>query len=197
MISILQHARNQHCSAQCGWFSNMFQFSSFCFREYSLCFKGEFQCYLEGFYMHVFHWSVENYLCTRLQLNTKYKTGQLIRFIRRTETMTGLKKAPTKQPLCCEANYQRRITALRSKELSLQQQLQIKFNLSMWQTILCSTICPVLIQAIFKEISWPEYWSLLLNTYSFWCFFFKLWAGSFNVAQLAHCVAPFFGFLSH
>ena len=47
----------EHRSAQCGWFPNMYQFSSFCFREYrvrlySLCFnKGEFQHYFEGFYM--------------------------------------------------------------------------------------------------------------------------------------------------
>ena len=30
----------------------------------------------------------------------------------------------------------------------------------MRQTILWSTICPVLTQIIFKEISWPEFWSL-------------------------------------
>ena len=52
-----------------------------------------------------------------------------------------------------------------SIDLSLQRQLllQIKFNLSMRQTILCSTIYPVLTQPIFKEISRPEYWSVLLN----------------------------------
>ena len=55
------------------------------------------------------------------------------------------------------------ISASRSKELNLQLQLQIKFNLSMRKTILWSTIYPVLTQAIFKEISWPEYWSVLLN----------------------------------
>ena len=65
------------------------------------------------------------------------------------------------------------ITASRSQELCLQRQLQIKFNLSMRQTILWSTIYPVLTQAIFKEISGPEYWSVLLNKWSFWCFFFK------------------------
>ena len=47
----------------------------------------------------------------------------------------------------------------------------------MRQTILFSKIYPVLTQAIFKEISWPEYWSVLLNKESFWCFFFKFWAG--------------------
>ena len=55
------------------------------------------------------------------------------------------------------------ITASRSKELSLQRQLEITFNLSMRQTILRSTIYPVLTQVIFKEISWPEDWSVLLN----------------------------------
>ena len=55
------------------------------------------------------------------------------------------------------------ITASRSQALGLQRQLQIKFKLSMRQTILWSTIYPVLTQAIIKEISWPEYWSVLLN----------------------------------
>ena len=46
-------------SARCGWFPNMFRFSSFCFWDYrvglySLCFKGEFQrCFdWEGFYLY-------------------------------------------------------------------------------------------------------------------------------------------------
>ena len=45
------------------------------------------------------------------------------------------------------------ITASRSKELmiSLQRQLEITFNLSMRQTILRSTIYPVLTQVIFKD----------------------------------------------
>ena len=56
MISILQHARNEHRSVRWGWFPNMFRFSSFDFWEcwvslYSLCFKGDFQSYFEGFYM--------------------------------------------------------------------------------------------------------------------------------------------------
>ena len=55
------------------------------------------------------------------------------------------------------------ITASRSKELSLQRQLQVKFNLSMRQTILRSTIYPVLTQVIFKEISLPEYWPFFLT----------------------------------
>ena len=54
MISNLQYARNERRSAPCGWFPNMFRFSSFCFREYpvslySPCFKGEFQRHFEGF----------------------------------------------------------------------------------------------------------------------------------------------------
>ena len=80
------------------------------------------------------------------------------RFTRRTQARGEpklwliYKVVPTKQPLRCEANYQRRIyssTASCSQELSLQRQLQIKFNLSMRQTILWSTIYPVLTQAIF------------------------------------------------
>ena len=56
MISILQHARNEHRSARWGWFPSMFRFSSFDFWEcwvslYSLCFKGDFQSYFEGFFM--------------------------------------------------------------------------------------------------------------------------------------------------
>ena len=48
--------------------------------------------------------------------------------------------APTKQPLRCEGNCQRRIYfILCSKELNLQLQLQINFNLSMRQTILWIT----------------------------------------------------------
>ena len=60
-------------------FLNMFQFSSFCCWEYrvslySLCFKGEFQRYFEGFYM-----CFSDLSCVWSQLNTKYKTWQLIR----------------------------------------------------------------------------------------------------------------------
>ena len=74
MIIILQHARNEHRSARYVWFPNMFRFSSLCFWEYwvslySLCFKGVFQRYFEG--LHVFHWSVENYLCALSQLQTQ------------------------------------------------------------------------------------------------------------------------------
>ena len=64
-------------------FLNMFQFSSFCCWEYrvslySLCFKGEFQRYFEGFYM-----CFSDLSCVWSQLNTKYKTWQLIRNPRR------------------------------------------------------------------------------------------------------------------
>ena len=67
----------------------------------------------------------------------------------------------------------------------------------MRQTILWSKIYPVLTEAILKEFFWPEYWSALLNTQSFWYFFFKFWASLFNVVALACCVAPFFGCLSY
>ena len=85
----LQHARNEHGSAPCGWFPNMFLFSSICFCEYqvslySLCFKGEFQR------------RVLVYMCARSQPNTKYKTRRLIRFTRRTETMPDLKSGSNK-----------------------------------------------------------------------------------------------------
>ena len=96
------------------WFGSV-QFSSFCFWEhrvslYSLCFKGEFQRYFEGFYMCFTYLSrTKKYLCARSQLSTRNKTLQLIRFTRRTETTTDVKSALAKQPLRCEANYQRRI----------------------------------------------------------------------------------------
>ena len=58
-------------SARCGWFPNMFRFSSFCFWDYrvglySLSFEGEFQRYFdqEGFYMYFTDLS-RTPLCTR------------------------------------------------------------------------------------------------------------------------------------
>ena len=151
------------------WFGSV-QFSSFCFWEhrvtlYSLCFKGEFQRYFEGFYVCFTYLSrTKKYLCARSQLSTRNKTLQLIRFTRRTETTTDLKSALAKQPLRCEANYQRKIYySIKLKNLSLQRQLQIKLNLSMRPSILWSTVYPVLTQAIFREISWPQYWPVLLN----------------------------------
>ena len=166
MITTLQHARNEHRSARCVWFPNMFRFSSFCFWEYwvsrySLCFKEEFQRYFEG--LHVFHWSVENYLCARSQLQT-----QSMRLGNWKVHQENRNHDWSKKWLQQNSRYAVKviakggfISASRSKELNLQLQLQIKFNLSMRQTILW--IYPVLTHAIFKEISWPEYWSVLLN----------------------------------
>ena len=57
--------------------------------------KDNFSVTLKGFTCMCFT-DVENYLCTRSQLNTKYKTEQLIRFTRRTETMTDLKSGSNK-----------------------------------------------------------------------------------------------------
>ena len=168
MITTLQHARNEHRSARCVWFPNMFRFRSFCFWEYwvsrySLCFKEEFQRYFEGLY--VFHWSVEKYLCARSQLQT-----QSMRLGNWKVHQENRNHDWSKKWLQQNSRYAVRlitkggfITASRSKELSLQRQLEITFNLSMRQTILRSTIYPVLTQVIFKEISWPEDWSVLLN----------------------------------
>ena len=91
---LFNSALAEHRSARCGWFPNMFQFSSFCFWEYrvrlySLSFnKGEFQRYFEGFY-----WCV-SLICRELLVHsvaTKHKvvieTRQLISFNRRTETI--------------------------------------------------------------------------------------------------------------
>ena len=74
IITVYVYVMSMHRSVRCVWFPNMFRFSSFCFWEYwvsrySLCFKEEFQRYFEG--LHVFHWSVENYLCARSQLQTQ------------------------------------------------------------------------------------------------------------------------------
>ena len=95
------------------WFGSV-QFSSFCFWEhrvslYSLCFKGEFQRYFEGFYMCFTCLSrTKKYLCARSQLSTKNKTLQLIRFTRRTETTTDLKSVSNKTAATLWT-YQRRI----------------------------------------------------------------------------------------
>ena len=81
MISNLPHARNEHLSARCGWFPNMFRFSSFCFWDYrvglySLCFKGEFQrCFdWEGFYMYFTDLSRTTCAALGRTVNTNYKT---------------------------------------------------------------------------------------------------------------------------
>ena len=68
-------------SARCGWFPNMFRFSSFCFWDYrvglySLCFKGEFQrCFdWEGFYMYFTDLSRTTCSALGRTVNTNYKT---------------------------------------------------------------------------------------------------------------------------
>ena len=115
--------------------------------------------------LHVFHWSVGNYLCARSQLQT-----QSMRLGNWKVPLENRNHDWSKKWLQQNSRYAVRlitkggfITASRSKELSLQRQLEITFNLSMRQTILRSTIYPVLTQVIFKEISWPEDWSVLLN----------------------------------
>ena len=133
MISILQHARNEHCNARCVWFPNMFRFGSFCFWEYwvswySLCFKEEFQRYFEGLHMfHWCHWSVENYLCARSQLQTQSRRlgNWKVHQENRNHDLS-------KKWLIAKGGF---ISASRSKEHNLQLQLQINFNLSMRQTI--------------------------------------------------------------
>ena len=128
---------------------------------YSLCFKEEFQHYFEG--LHVFCWSVENYLCARSQLQT-----QSMRLGNWKVHQENRNHDWSKKWLQQNSRYAVKviakggfISASRSKELNLQLQLQVKFNLLMQQTILW--IYPVLTCPIFKEISWPECWSVLLN----------------------------------
>ena len=107
----------------------------------------------KGFTLCFTQWSVENYLCTRSHRPEENQNHDWSKKWFQQNSRYAVK--PVMKG--------RFITASRSQELSLQRQLQIKFNLSMRQTILWSTIYPVLTQAIFKEISWPEYWSVLLN----------------------------------
>ena len=47
MITTLQHARNEHRSARCVWFSNMFRFSSLCFWEYNCIELADIHCALK------------------------------------------------------------------------------------------------------------------------------------------------------
>ena len=126
--------------------------------------------------LHVFHWSVGNYLCARSQLQT-----QSMRLGNWKVPLENRNHDWSKKWLQQNSRYAVRlitkggfITASRSKELSLQRQLEITFNLSMRQTILRSTIYPVLTQVIFKEISWPEDWSVLLNKWRFVIFLFQI-----------------------
>ena len=115
--------------------------------------------------LHVFHWSVGNYLCARSQLQTQSMILGNWKVHQENRNHDWSKKWLQQNSryavrLITKGGF---ITASRSKELSLQRQLEITFNLSMRQTILRSTIYPVLTQVIFKEISWPEDWSVLLN----------------------------------
>ena len=115
--------------------------------------------------LHVFHWSVGDYLCARSQLQTQSMRLGNWKVHQENRNHDWSKKWLQQNSryavkLITKGGF---ITASRSKELSLQRQLQVKFNLSMRQTILRSTIYPVLTQVIFKEISWPEDWSVLLN----------------------------------
>ena len=136
MITTLLHARNEYRSARCVWFPNMFRFSSFCFWEYwvsrySLCFKEEFQRYFEG--LNVFHWSVENYLCARLQLQTQSMILGNWKVHQENRNHDWSKKWLQQNSryavkVIAKGGF---ISASRSKELNLQLQLQIKFNLSM------------------------------------------------------------------
>ena len=68
-------------SARCGWFPNVFRFSSFCFWDYRVglyapCFKGEFQrCFdWEGFYMYFTDLSRTTCAALGRTVNTNYKT---------------------------------------------------------------------------------------------------------------------------
>ena len=147
MRMVSKHVSVQHC---------------FCFWEYwvswySLRFKEEFQRYFKG--LHVFHWPVVNYLCARSQLQT-----QSMRLVNWKVHQENRNHDWSKKWLKQNSRYAVKviakvgfISASRLKELNLQRQLQIKFNLSMLQTILRSTIYPVVTHAIFKEISWAEY----------------------------------------
>ena len=129
----LQHARNEHHSARCVWFPNMFRFSSFCFWEYwvsrySLCFKEEFQCYFEG--LHVFHWSVENYLCARSQPQTQSMRLGNWKVHQENRNHDWFKKWLQQNSryavkVIAKGGF---ISASRSKEFNLQLQLQIKLT---------------------------------------------------------------------
>ena len=103
---------------------------------YSLCFKEEFQRYFEG--LHMFHWSVENYLCARSQLQTpSMRLGNWKVHQDRNHDLSRLQQnSRYAVKVIAKGGF---ISASRSKELNLQLQLQINFNLSMRQTILWIT----------------------------------------------------------
>ena len=87
MISILQHARNEHRSAPGGWFpASAFENIELAYIYCAL--KENFCDTLKGFRCMCF---TDLSRTTCAQLNTKYKTRQLIRFTRRVETITNLK----------------------------------------------------------------------------------------------------------
>ena len=133
MITTLQCARSEHRSARCVWFPNMFRFSSFCFWEYwvsrySLCFKEEFQRYFEG--LHVFHWSVENYLCARSQPQTQSMRLGNWKVHQENRNHDWFKKWLQQNSryavkVIAKGGF---ISASRSKEFNLQLQLQIKLT---------------------------------------------------------------------
>ena len=171
MITTLQHARNEHRSARCVWFSNMFRFSSLCFWEYNCIELADIHCALKK----NFSVTLKGYICltdlsrTTCALGRNYKhkvwdsATDKVHWENRNHDWSQKwlqQNSRYAVKLITKGGF---ITASRSQALGLQRQLQIKFNLSMRQTILWSTIYPVLTQAIFKEISWPEYWSVLLN----------------------------------
>ena len=193
-IIILQNVRNEHLSVRCIWFPNMFRFSSSCFWEYrvnlySLCLKGAFQRYFEG--LHVFHWSVENYLCARSQLQT-----QSMRLGNWKVHWENRNHDWSKKWLQQNSRYAVKvitkggfISASRSKDLNLQLQLQIKFNLSMPQTILSSesTRC-WLTQSSRKFPGQNTDLFFWINKVSD-IFFFNFWAGLFSVVpRCAACM---------
>ena len=71
MISNIQHARNEHRSARCGWFQTCFGSAASAFEIIELAYiryalKENFSVTWLRRVLHVFHWSVENYrLCAR------------------------------------------------------------------------------------------------------------------------------------
>ena len=93
----------------------------------SLCFKEEFQLYFEG--LHVFHCFVENYLCARLKLQTL--GNWKVHYENRNRDWS---KKWLQQNSCYAVQVIAKggfISESCSKELNLQLQLQVKFNLLM------------------------------------------------------------------
>ena len=123
------------------------------------------------------------------------KTRQLIRFIRRTQAWGELKPwliwkvAPTKQPLRCEANYQRKIyysIVLTEAHFTttVTTNNPVKHNLPgidssnlQWNFLARILICS-------------------LDSIKFLMFLFQFLRRLVYIVPLSCCVAPFFGFLS-